>query len=234
MSKQSDHPHSQKNDMQLQNIGEYPVIVALQGPLEGNKWDISGDLIIGREGNCDITISDRQVSRNHARISTTSNGRITLEDLASKNGILYNGKPLEAPIHLEDGDIFQIALIQRFAYYVSDATLPLEDIIPLKQTQKARIKLDPVSRRVWVRKKELLPPLSAPQFRLLEALSQQAGKVISRNDLIGIVWLDEERDGISEQAFDALIRRLRARLAEIDPTTEYLVTVRGHGLRLDN
>ena len=91
-----------------------------------------------------------------------------------------------------------------------------------------------MSRRVWVRKKELLPPLSAPQFRLLEALSQQAGKVISRNDLIGIVWLDEERDGISEQAFDALIRRLRARLAEIDPTTEYLVTVRGHGLRLDN
>jgi DNA-binding response OmpR family regulator len=40
--------------------------------------------------------------------------------------------------------------------------------------------------------------------------------------------------GISEQALDALIRRLRDRLAEIDPTQQFLITVRGHGLRLDN
>jgi pSer/pThr/pTyr-binding forkhead associated (FHA) protein len=219
---------------QFQNIGEYPVIVALQGPLEGMKWDVKGDLVIGREPNCDISINDRQVSRNHARISTTTNGKILLEDLASKNGIIYNGKPLEIAAGLEDGDIFQIALIQRFAFYVSDATLPLEDIVSLRLGIPGKIKLDLVSRRVWVGKKELLPPLSAPQFRLLHALSKQSGKVISRNELIGLVWQDEERDGISEQAFDALIRRLRARLAEVDPETEFLVTVRGHGLRLDN
>ncbi len=233
MPKTSEKRNEQITNKHFQNIGEYPVIVALQGPLEGNKWDITGDLIIGREGNCDITISDRQVSRNHARITFADNGRIILEDLASKNGILHNGKRVEASIFLEDGDIFQIALIQRFAYYVSDATLPLEDIVPLKQPLQGKIKIDPVSRRVWIRNKELLPPLSAPQFRLLEALSQQKGKVISRNDLISTVWQDEERVGISEQAFDALIRRLRARLAEIDPNTEYLITVRGHGLRLD-
>jgi DNA-binding winged helix-turn-helix (wHTH) protein len=40
--------------------------------------------------------------------------------------------------------------------------------------------------------------------------------------------------GVSEQALDALIRRLRDRLAAIDPTHTYVVTVRGHGLRLDN
>jgi len=39
---------------------------------------------------------------------------------------------------------------------------------------------------------------------------------------------------ISEQALDALIRRLRDRLAGIDPTHAFVVTVRGHGLRLDN
>jgi hypothetical protein len=219
---------------QFQNIGEYPVIVALQGPLEGKKWDIKDDLVIGREPNCDISINDRQVSRSHARISTTTNGKILLEDLASKNGTIYNGKPLEIAAGLEDGDIFQIALIQRFAFYVSDATLPLEDIVSLRHGLPGKIKLDPVSRRVWVGKKELLPPLSAPQFRLLHALSKQSGKVISRNELIGLVWQDEERDGISEQAFDALIRRLRARLSEVDPETEFLITVRGHGLRLDD
>jgi DNA-binding response OmpR family regulator len=31
-----------------------------------------------------------------------------------------------------------------------------------------------------------------------------------------------------------LIRRLRDRLAAVDPTHPYIATVRGHGLRLDN
>jgi len=30
------------------------------------------------------------------------------------------------------------------------------------------------------------------------------------------------------------VRRLRDRLSEIDPSWDYIVTVRGHGLRLDN
>ncbi len=233
MARSSETQNPGELSRQFQNIGEYPVIVALQGPLEGKKWDIKGDLVIGREPNCDISINDRQVSRSHARISTTTNGKILLEDLASKNGTIHNGKPLEVAAGLEDGDIFQIALIQRFAFYVSDATLPLEDVVSLRHGLLGKIKLDPVSRRVWVGKKELLPPLSAPQFRLLHALSKQSGKVISRNELIGVVWQGEEKDGISEQAFDALIRRLRARLAEVDPAVEFLVTVRGHGLRLD-
>jgi hypothetical protein len=234
MSRSSESQNPGNLSRQFQNIGEYPVIVALTGPLEGKKWDVKGDLVIGREPNCDISINDRQVSRSHARISTTTNGKILLEDLASKNGTFYNGKPLEVAAGMEDGDIFQIALIQRFAFYVSDATLPLEDIVPIQHGLPGKIKLDSISRRVWVGKKELLPPLSAPQFRLLHALSKQSGKVISRNELIGLVWKDEEKEGISEQAFDALIRRLRARLAEADPVTEFLVTVRGHGLRLDN
>jgi DNA-binding response OmpR family regulator len=47
------------------------------------------------------------------------------------------------------------------------------------------------------------------------------------------VWLEAERDGVTEQAIDALVRRLRDRLAEIDPEGEYIVTIRGHGFRMD-
>ena len=44
-----------------------------------------------------------------------------------------------------------------------------------------------------------------------------------------------ERFGLPpEQALDALVRRLRERLASVDPQHTYLITVRGHGLRLDN
>jgi DNA-binding response OmpR family regulator len=129
--------------------------------------------------------------------------------------------------------VIQIALIQKFAFYISDATLPLEDVNQQNALKTGKIQLDAKSKRVWVNNHELIPPLSVPQFKLLHTLSQQSGKVISRNDLIEFVWEDEQKEGISEQAFDALIRRLRTRLAEIDPDTVYLVTVRGHGIRLD-
>ena len=36
------------------------------------------------------------------------------------------------------------------------------------------------------------------------------------------------------QALDALVRRLRDRLAETQPDHNFIITVRGHGLRLDN
>jgi DNA-binding response OmpR family regulator len=48
------------------------------------------------------------------------------------------------------------------------------------------------------------------------------------------VWPEDDREGISEQAIDALARRLRERLTEMDPENQYVVTVRGHGFRLEN
>lgn len=215
------------------NGGDYPVLVALQGPLEGKKWEVKNEILIGRDTACAVALVDRQVSRVHARISVTENGRIFLEDLASKNGTFHKGKSLEHEVFLDDGDTFQIAMLQKFAFYISDATVPLEDVIQRQTTQNRVIQLNAKSRRVWVNGKELMPSLSAPQFRLLDALWQQSGKVVSRNELIAKVWEGEEKEGISEQALDALIRRLRARLAEVDAQAEFLVTVRGHGLRLE-
>jgi DNA-binding response OmpR family regulator len=47
------------------------------------------------------------------------------------------------------------------------------------------------------------------------------------------VWGEEQAYDVSNQALDALVRRLRDRLAELDEHN-FIVTVRGHGLRLDN
>jgi DNA-binding response OmpR family regulator len=58
--------------------------------------------------------------------------------------------------------------------------------------------------------------------------------VVARNTLIDLTWGEDEAAGVSEQAFDALVRRLRDRIAQIDPEHEYIVTIRGHGMRLDN
>ncbi|MCX7854212.1 MAG: helix-turn-helix domain-containing protein, partial [Caldilineales bacterium] len=82
--------------------------------------------------------------------------------------------------------------------------------------------------------KVLDPPLSVAQYRLLALLMQANGAVIDRDEIVRVVWPDAESAGVSEQAIDALVRRLRERLAELEPHHQYIVTVRGHGFRFEN
>ena len=213
---------------------ELPVLIGQTGPLNGTRWVIEHDLMVGRDPSCDVVISDRQVSRFHARFLFSQEG-VVLEDLGSKNGTFRNGERLEEPQLLMDGDLLQVSLAQHFVFLSSDATVPLGfDISVEKLEGKSPLLLDTRSRRVWVMGKEVLPPLSVPQFRLLQTLFEQKGQVVERQELIHSIWGEDEAVGVSEQAFDALVRRLRERLGLLDPTHVYIVTVRGHGLRLDN
>ncbi len=216
-----------------QNEEEHPVIIAQTGPLDGQRWVLQTTLTVGREFDCQINIPDRQVSRYHARFSVTPDG-IQLEDLGSKNGTHYNGVLVEEPVILQDGDVIQIALIQNLIYYSSDATVTLSKARPPAKTGANKLRLDSRQRRVWIGNEEVMPSLSAPQFTLLEAIFQQDGEVVPRNEIIQRIWGSEDAYGISEQALDALVRRLRDRLAAVDPTHNYIITVRGHGIRLDN
>lgn len=217
-------------------FSEFPIIIAQAGPLEGQRWNVLNEMKIGRDPDCEIVIPDRQVSRFHAKL-TLNNKEILLEDLGSKNGTYLNGLIIKDQSRLQDGDTFQIALVQHFFFLSSDATMPLEHDLfmePKPIIHPNKIRLDFKSRRVWMGDQEILPPLSVPQFRLLNLIHEQQGKVVSRSDLISIIWGDEKAVGISEQALDALVRRLRERLAQYNPDHEYIVTVRGHGIRLDN
>lgn len=208
---------------------DYPLLVAQEGPLKGQRWQLSQTLVLGREASCDVVIADRQISRFHARITPTAEG-VMLEDLGSKNGTHLNGIPLSGPMVLQDGDMVSVAMAQQFLFLTSDATMPLLDGSP----QPGRLMMDQKSRRVWVNQQQMVPPLSAQQFKLLWLLYESHGQVVSRPDLVSAVWGDEQAAGVSDQALDALIRRLRDRIAAIDPTHQYIDTVRGHGIRLDN
>ena len=224
---------------------ELPILTGQSGPLSGQRWQIDKELIIGRDPECDVVINDRQVSRYHARFNRSDNG-VLIEDLGSKNGTFINGKRIEEPVVLNDNDLIQIALVQHFLFLLSDATMPMDSralsIAALSNVgpssnlphQREHFYLDTPSRRVWIKGQEIVPPLSLQQFRLLEALQSRIGVVVSRQELIDEIWGEDEAQGVSEQAFDALVRRLRERLNLLDPNTNYIVTVRGHGLRMDN
>ncbi len=217
-----------------QTGAELPILIAQTGPLNGQRWLIEHEIVLGRDASCDVVISDRQVSRFHARLTPTVEG-VLVEDMGSKNGTYCNGIRLEDPVILSDGDLLQVSLVQHFVYLSSDATVPLEFQVAQEKGESHKgLNLDKQSRRVWLNNVELDPPLSLPQFRLLQVLYDRQGKVVERQDLINYIWGEEEAIGVSEQAFDALVRRLRDRLMIIDPSHTYIITVRGHGLRLDN
>ena len=212
----------------------FPVLIGQSGPLNGERWVIRGPMVIGRGDDCDIVIPDRKISRHHARVQPGSGG-IVLEDLNSKNGTHYNGQPLKGSVTLTDGDLIQIALAQKFTYLSSDATIPLDFDAPIEAgLEKRRLKMDKRSRRVWANSKEVIPPLSVAQFTMLELLYIRDGLVVPREELVKAIWGEEEAYGVSDQALDALVRRLRDRLSGVDKDHEYVVTVRGHGIRLEN
>ena len=215
---------------------DIPVLVGQAGPLNGQRWMLQNNLVIGRDADCDIVIPNRQVSRKHARFATSKLG-VLLEDLESKNGTHCNGLRVEKPVVLKEGDVIQIALAQQFVFLSSDATLPLEEStqgfegIPVRQ---GRLRLERRSRQVWVGEQEIVPPLSVSQFHLLEILYERAGQVVPRKEIITEIWGETDAIEVSEQALDALVRRLRDRLAALDPSHPFIVTIRGHGLRLEN
>jgi predicted component of type VI protein secretion system len=211
------------------SLEEYPMVVGQDGPLNEQRWPLARTVVLGRDASCDIVIPDRQVSRYHARLTPTQEG-VILEDLGSKNGTHCNGSTLTAPVVLQDGDLVQIALAQKFQFITSDATMPLAE----GARRPGRLMMDVRSRRVWINQKQLVPPLSAQQYKLLWMLYENPGQVISRADLVAVVWGEEQSAGVSDQALDALIRRLRDRLASLDQAHKYIDTVRGHGVRLDN
>jgi DNA-binding winged helix-turn-helix (wHTH) protein len=211
-------------------MSEVPVLIMHEGQLAGQRWPLESDILtIGRAADCEITLTERPVSRYHARIYRQAD-RYVVEDLGSKNGTRLNGTPLHGSSTLQDGDDIEIALCVKFLFVGTEATVPLTMDAPVLS---GRLVVDGDRRQVWIKGQELMPPLSLAQFRLLEMLYQAAGAVCSRDQVIDVVWPDTQGIGVSEQAIDALIRRLRDRLAEIDDH-EYIVTVRGHGFRIDN
>ena len=70
-----------------------PVQVVIEGPLKGKRFEIeSGEgSTIGRADECDITIPDPDVSRQHARV-ILHNAGVWVQDDNSRNGVFVNDK----------------------------------------------------------------------------------------------------------------------------------------------
>jgi hypothetical protein len=64
---------------------------------EGKRHAIApGGAMIGRSRDCDIVLADSNVSRRHAEIRPGAQGRWTVADLGSTNGVRVNGRDVES------------------------------------------------------------------------------------------------------------------------------------------
>ncbi len=217
-----------------QKTNEFPFLMAQKGPLQGQVWAIKDEITIGRDPNCDIVIEDRQVSRKHAQIFINPDKKNYIADLNSKNGTLLNGEFVADKTSLKDGDEIIVGLVQEFTYVSSDATLPLGQAAGADTGSGLKLFIDKKARRIWIGEKELIPPLSVSQYELLVYLYEHQGSVVTREEIVDAVWKNEKAIGVTEQALDALVRRLRDRLNKNDPTHDYILTVRGVGFKLEN
>ena len=71
---------------------------------EGKRIVVSSSgAVIGRSRDCDVTLSDANVSRHHAEIRPDGRGGWIVEDLGSTNGVKVNGRRITGPSPLEPG-----------------------------------------------------------------------------------------------------------------------------------
>ena len=110
------------------------------------------------------------------------------------------------------------AHVRRHAADDAEATLTVGDLV-----------LDPSARRVTVKGTEV--DLRPKEFDLLEVLMRHAGKALSREHAMELVW-DEHWFG-STKTLDVHIASLRQHLGESGPDGSRITTLRGVGYRLE-
>lgn len=79
-------------------------IIIRNGPMTNHAFVLHQDITtLGRTAGNDVVIQDATVSRFHARLFF-HNGQWSIEDLQSANGTFVNGKRVNRPIPLQNGD----------------------------------------------------------------------------------------------------------------------------------
>lgn len=191
---------------------------------EAARWLLAGSVTtLGRWEGCEVVLPDPEVSRKHAQIRHEG-GRYVLVDLGSKNGTQVNGRRVERAYVLTDGDEMVIAPRFRLTFVDNEATVPAS-------IERRGLRIDFATREVTVQGRRVDPPLSPTQFALLQLLASDAGRVFTRDEVASACYPDAV-GVVSDQALEGIIRRLRVRLADLAPDSDYIVTVRGHGVQM--
>ncbi len=106
-----------------------PTLSILRGLKAGRIYELLGESIsIGRNSHSDLVLPDEVVSRDHAMLRAREDG-FYIEDLRSRNGTFVNGKRIDQPTKLKNGDYIQVyELLLSFHDQVANASARPVDV----------------------------------------------------------------------------------------------------------
>ncbi|HEX6043533.1 MAG TPA: winged helix-turn-helix domain-containing protein [Pyrinomonadaceae bacterium] len=89
---------------------------------------------------------------------------------------------------------------------------------------------------VWINDEVVKPSLTKKELMLLEYLCLSPGRLRTKDEIIAVVYPDEYKTGagVSDDALNAVVKRLRDRLEPYSGFGDKIVTVRGKGYRLES
>jgi phosphoserine phosphatase RsbU/P len=98
----------------------------LSSPQFGSRYDWqlrSGSYVVGRDAQVDLVINDGTVSRRHAKLDVSDDGKIKLTDLGSLNGTLVNDRKINGEVGVKAGDSITFGSVG-FLLSLIEATAP--------------------------------------------------------------------------------------------------------------
>lgn len=106
------------------------ILVATSGPLEGNRYAITGSTLIGRDAECDIQLIESDVSRKHCAVLEQDDGSVLVRDLVSHNGTHVRAQRVTEAL-LQPGDEITVG-DSRFEYRIVDGDVTSTQELELK------------------------------------------------------------------------------------------------------
>ncbi|MCL4387091.1 helix-turn-helix domain-containing protein [Patescibacteria group bacterium] len=131
-----------------------------------------------------------------------------------KIGLCYNGK-------------VQIPIFEEF--------VKQEIIRKKKITQKEEIVLDENTNEIKKGEIVISDHLTSSEFKLLRFLLQNKEKILDKEEIISTVWGSQKTTlGVTDQALDQLIFRLRKKIETNPNKPKYIQTIKGRGFKFSN
>jgi len=104
----------------------------------------------------------------------------------------------------------------------------------IKEAYPSDIKMDESRNVVLKRGNELEKPLTSQEFGLLAHFLRNPGRICSRDEIAKEVWGEEAIEGVSDEAIDQVVSRLRLKIEDNRNKPKYIVTIRGRGFQFRN
>ena len=119
-------------------------------------------------------------------------------------------------------------LLARIRAHLRRSSLAGDGLQREKPIQVGDLRLEPASHEVWLHGEQV--SLTRLEFNLLYCMAQRAGKVLTREDILRLVW--GENEAIDLRGIDAHIRRLRAKVEDNPDEPKRIQTVHGVGYKM--